>query len=364
MIAKLNKGTGFGGLVNYANDIKQKDTNIIASDGVSLTNNRTIAMSFKLQAYGNPKVKKYVGHAMLSFSPKDKPLLTDAYVERIAKDYLQRMGIVNTQFVIFRHHDQPHDHVHIVYNRVDNDGNEITTDTNFHKSAAITQALTREYGLTFGRGKSNVRRDRLKGKDAVKYRIYDISINLLHHNEYVSLKEFAKDLAEHGITLTGRKSDNGKTIGIIFTMDGMSFAGGKIDKSLSLVNVMQLIDRNRGLYPERAMFQEEKDIDMYIGGPCVAQSNSTSFTDTNSLFPQSSLSSVAFNNDSTAAASCDSGIASRIMDAAVELALQPDISPTPSVGGGSGNNRDDDDDEKKRKSKNKNQPTQRTGRRR
>ena len=120
MIAKLNKGTGFGGLVNYANDIKQKDTNIIASDGVSLTNNKTIATSFKLQACGNPKVKKYVGHAMLSFSPKDKPLLTDAFVEKIAKDYLRRMGIVNAQFVIFRHHDQPHGHVHIVYNRVDN----------------------------------------------------------------------------------------------------------------------------------------------------------------------------------------------------------------------------------------------------
>ena len=364
MIAKLNKGTGFGGLVNYANDIKQKDTNIIASDGVSLTNNRTIATSFKLQACGNSKVKKYVGHAMLSFSPKDKPLLTDAFVEKIAKDYLRRMGIVNTQFVIFRHHDQPHDHVHIVYNRVDNDGNEITTDTNFRKSAAITQTLTREYGLTFGRGKSNVRRDRLKGKDAVKYRIYDISINLLHHNEYVSLKEFAKDLAERGITLTGRKSDNGKTIGIIFTMDGMSFAGGKIDKSLSLVNVMQLIDRNRGLYPERAMFQEEKDIDSRWGYSYVAQPNSTCFTGTNSLLPQLSLSTIAFNDDSTAAASCDSGIASRIMDAAVELALQPDISPTPSVGGGSYNKHDDDDDEKKRKSKNKNQPTQRTGRRR
>ena len=319
MIAKLNKGTGFGGLVNYANDIKLKDTNIIASDGVSLTNNRTIATSFKLQACGNPKVKKYVGHAMLSFSPKDKPLLTDAFVEKIAKDYLQRMGIVNTQFVIFRHHDQPHDHVHIVYNRVDNDGNEITTDTKFRKSAAITQALTREYGLTFGRGKTNVRRDRLKGKDAVKYRIYDIATNLLHHNEYVSLKEFAKDLSEHDITLTGRKNDKGKTVGIIFTMDGMSFAGGKIDKS---------------------------------------------FTGTNSLLPQSSLSSVTFNDGSTAAASCDSGIASRIVDAAVELVLQPDLSPTPSVGGGSGNNRDDDDDEKKRKSKNKNQPMQRTGRRR
>ena len=301
---------------------------------------------------------------MLSFSPKDKPLLTDVFVTQIAKDYLQRMGIVNTQFVIFRHHDQPHDHVHIVYNRVDNDGNEISSDTNFQKSAAITQALTREYGLTFGRGKTNVRRDRLKDKDAVKYRIYDIATNLLHHNEYVSLKEFAKDLAEHGITLTGRKNDNGKTVGIIFTMDGMSFAGGKIDKSLSLVNVMRLIDRYRDLDPGRAMFQEAKDIDSYWGYPYIVQPNSTCFTETNSQLSQPSLSYAAFNDDSTAAASCDSGIASRIMDAAVELALQPDISPTPSVGGGSGNNRDDDDDEKKRKSKNKNQPTQRTGRRR
>ena len=96
MIAKLNQGTGIGGLVNYANDLKQKDTNIIASDGISLTNNKTIATSFKLQACGNPKVKKYVGHAMLSFSPKDKPKLSDAFIEKIAKDYLQRMGIVNT----------------------------------------------------------------------------------------------------------------------------------------------------------------------------------------------------------------------------------------------------------------------------
>ena len=364
MIAKLNKGTGFGGLVNYANDIKQKDTNIIASDGVSLTDKKTIATSFKLQACGNPKVKKYVGHAMLSFSPKDKPLLTDAYVERIAKDYLQRMGIVNTQYVIFRHHDQPHDHVHIVYNRVDNNGNEIMTDTNFRKAAAITQALTREYGLMFGRGKTNVRRDRLKGKDVVKYRVYDIANNLLHHNEYVSLKEFAKDLAEHGITLTGRKNDNGKTIGIIFTMDGMSFAGGRIDKSLSLVNVMQLIDRYRDLDPGRAMFQEAKDIDSYWGYPYIAQPNSTNFTETNSQLSPSPLSSVASNEDSTATTSGDSGIASHIIDAAVELVLQPDISPTPSVGGGSYNKHDDDDDEKKRKSKNKNQPTQRTGRRR
>lgn len=73
-------------------------------------------------------------------------------MSQIAREYLQRMGIVNTQFVVFRHQDQPHVHVHIVYNRVDNDGNSISSDSDFRKSAAITKALTREYGLTFGKG--------------------------------------------------------------------------------------------------------------------------------------------------------------------------------------------------------------------
>ena len=363
MIAKLNKGTGFGGLVNYANDIKQKDTNIIASFGVSLTNNKTIATSFKLQACGNPKVKKYVGHAMLSFSPKDKPLLTDAFVEKIAKDYLQRVGIVDTQFVIFRHHDQPHDHVHIVYSRVDNDGKEITTDTNFRKSAAITQALTREYELTFGKGKREVRRERLRGKDATKYRIYDIANKLLLGNDYVSLKQFARDLTMHGIKLTERKDDNGKNIGIIFTMDGMSFAGGQIDKGLSFGKVTQLIDSCRRLYPERAKYQDAKDNCPENARPFIAN---TSDGNTNVEYfqdPEPSNADMVHFIDTSETANNSSSIVSNIADAAVEVILQPTIAPIPSVGGGSSTKRDDDD-ERKKKNKNKNLPTQRTGRRR
>ena len=168
MIAKIKQGKGFGGLVSYANDIKNKDTNIIASEGVDLSTNKSIVASFNIQAKARPTLKAYVGHISLSFSPEDYKRMSDELIAEISRKYLQRMGIVNTQFVIFRHHDKAHDHVHIVYNRVDNDGNAITGDSNFKKSAAINKALTREYGLTFGKGKKNVNRDRLKGKDAAR----------------------------------------------------------------------------------------------------------------------------------------------------------------------------------------------------
>ena len=241
MIAKLSKGVGFGGLVNYANNIKLKDTNIIASNGVSLTDNKSIATSFRLQAKGNPKVKQYVGHLMLSFSPKDTPRLTDDFVEKVAKDYLHRMGLDNTQFVIFRHHDQPHGHVHIVYNRIDNDGKLVANDTNFRMSVAVTKAITREYGLTFGKGKRDVRRERLRGKDATKYRIYDIAHKELQSGQHRDVKSLASALSRQGITLTSVSDDHGKDVGFTFSMNGVSFAGSKVDRELSFVNVMQVL---------------------------------------------------------------------------------------------------------------------------
>ena len=141
MIAQISTGEGFGGLVNYANDIIKKDTVIIASYGVNLSSNATITASFKAQAKARPTIQKFVGHISLSFSPDDQEKLDDEKIAEIAKEYMRRMGIVNTLYVIFRHFDQPHPHIHIIYNRVDNEGNGIKGDTSYTKSAAITNGV-------------------------------------------------------------------------------------------------------------------------------------------------------------------------------------------------------------------------------
>ena len=114
MIAKNHTGYNFGGLVNYANDIVKLDAVVVASYGVSLTSNAAITASFKAQAKAHPGVKNFVGHISLSFSPNDKDKGNNDLMAEIAREYMRRMGIVNTQFVVFRHQDQPHPHVHIV----------------------------------------------------------------------------------------------------------------------------------------------------------------------------------------------------------------------------------------------------------
>ena len=206
-------------------------------ESTNLSSNATITASFKAQAKARPTIQKFVGHISLSFSPDDQEKLDDEKIAEIAKEYMRRMGIVNTQYVIFRHFDQPHPHIHIVYNRVDNDGNGIKGDTSYTKSAAITKALTREYGLTFGKGKDKVRRERLKGKDAVKYRLFDnITADV---KESVTWDELRKLLAAKGISLDFVKDKDGNIRGVTFTDSklGVTFAGSKIDRSLSFANI-------------------------------------------------------------------------------------------------------------------------------
>ena len=121
MIAKIVKGKSFKGVVNYVLD-KAKQTELLAAEGVRCKSKESIIRSFVAQSELNPKVSKTVGHISLDFSAQDKDKLTNTKMVQIANDYLSAMGIVNTQYIIGRHHDKEHPHIHIVFNRINNDG--------------------------------------------------------------------------------------------------------------------------------------------------------------------------------------------------------------------------------------------------
>ena len=72
------------------------------------------------------KLKNPVYHISLDFAHEDAPKLTDELMVEIAREYMRRMGITNTQYIVCRHTDREHQHLHIVANRVDNDGNTIS----------------------------------------------------------------------------------------------------------------------------------------------------------------------------------------------------------------------------------------------
>lgn len=130
MMAKIVKGAGAKGIVDYILD-REKETSLIDHDGVLVSDNGSIARNFIAQSRLNPKLEKFIGHISLSVSRRDLPRLIDELM--VHRKYMMKMGIRDTQYIIGRHHDKEHPHVHIAFN-----GSKIDRQFGYSK---ITAAL-------------------------------------------------------------------------------------------------------------------------------------------------------------------------------------------------------------------------------
>lgn len=232
MIGKLKKGSSFGGCIRYVTG--KDEAKILASDGVLLGTNTEMAQSFELQRQLNPSIKKPVGHIALSFKPEDKPRLTDEFMAKIALEYMQMMGIKDTQFIIVRHHNTDNPHCHIVYNRINNEGKLISDAHDYRRNEQVTKALKSKYGFTYGTDKSKTNTRKLRNAERAKYEIHNAVKSALRMAD--SWDEFKSELAKRGVHLEFVYMDKEQTKvqGIRFSKDGYSFKGTQISRGYSL----------------------------------------------------------------------------------------------------------------------------------
>ncbi len=231
MMAKITKGGSFGGAASYVMD-KKKDANLIDSNGVRTKDLEAIIQSFEMQAELNPRVTKMVGHISLDFSAQDYKKLDDEKMAKIAREYMMRMGILDTQYIVGRHHDKMHPHCHIIFNRVDNNGRTISDANDRVRSTKICRDITEKYGLYISSGKENVKRHRLRGKDATKYKIYDSLVKNVPKSK--SWAELEERLRKDGIAIGYKtKGSTSQVEGVRFTADSTTFNGSKVDRQFS-----------------------------------------------------------------------------------------------------------------------------------
>ena len=243
MMAKIVKGSDFKGVVDYILD-KGKGTQVVAYDGLFMENKETIAMSFNVQSQMNGKVSKPVGHIALSFSKEDEARLTNRVMASIALEYMERMGIRNTQFFIARHFDKEHPHVHIAFNRIDNNGNTISDRHERLRSTRICKELTLKYGLHMANGKDSVKRNRLKEPDKTKYELYDILKKEV--GRCGNWNVLAANLKRQGVEVHFKhKGQTDEIQGVVFIKNGYHFNGSKVDRRFSYSKIDATLQHNR-----------------------------------------------------------------------------------------------------------------------
>lgn len=243
MIAKFKKRVDFSGIVNYANNHKSdtKRARIIEYQGVCVVSNQTIADSFNTHMRkpdSNGKVHHIshpVKHISISFSPKDAALFPDnedgdRFMAQLVNEWLNGMGIRNAQFIVARHFDKPHPHCHLVYSRIDLDGNVVSSFNELKRNIKVCKDIKLRHGLTFGDSTGlDIKRDRLRPADKLRLDMKAAVIRAVESSS--SWQQFQSCLEADGIEacFTINRS-TGAIRGISFAKDGVRFAGSKLSK--------------------------------------------------------------------------------------------------------------------------------------
>ena len=233
MVGKVISASSFSGTVGY---VMKEESRILEAEGIMPPEVKDMVQDFKDQTLLNPRLKNNVGHISLSFSPKDAPRMTDALMTQIAKEYMQKMGITDTQYLLVRHLDQPHPHCHLVYNRVGNNGQTISDRNIKIRNAKVCRELTEKYGLYLAPGKDDVRRERLREPDKTRYEIYDAIKGCLPKCK--NWNELEGKLKEQGINVRYKYCGNtDRKQGVLFSKNGFEFSGSKIDRAFSFTKL-------------------------------------------------------------------------------------------------------------------------------
>lgn len=255
MIGKPITGKSFGGCIRYIVD--KPEAKILAAEGVRTQNAGTLTQDFNLQRKMRPGLGKAVGHIVLSWSKEDLPKLNDNVMVSHAKEYMEKMGIRDTQYVVVRHHDREHPHLHVVCNRVDNHGNTITDRNDYARNIKACKEITLKYGYHIGEGKEQVNRQALRGKEKLRYELHDAIQAAVKQSK--GWKELEAKLPQQGIRIAYKYKGHSREVqGISFEKGGLKMKGSAIDRSFSFAAIDRQLKRNGQVHQYQAAVQSHR----------------------------------------------------------------------------------------------------------
>ena len=217
---------------------RQACTQVLAAEGVRTHDYRLMAEDFEWQHRLMPEKEKPVFHSVLSFPHGES--LPDERLAEIGRKYMERIDMAHTQYAFIKHTDKEHLHVHVVANRVDNDGKPTGEGLVIERSIKAARELTEEYGLRQEQGKRlrQTHLDALHQPDAKRYRIYQA----IHEElpQCLSLEQLEEKLGQRGITVRYRRdAETNERQGISFHLEDRSFKGSQVDPAYSFGKLEQ-----------------------------------------------------------------------------------------------------------------------------
>jgi hypothetical protein len=231
--------------------------------------NRDQRLNMLLKTAKKNPIKRPSLHISLNFAPGER--LSDELMKQITLEYMEGIGLGNQPYLMYRHHDAAHPHVHIVTHRIGPDSKTIDTYMiGKRKSDPMRIALEKKNGLVkaqhhqaslFDLSPVDVSKV-IYSKSETRKSIEDRVNYVLYKYKFTSLSALNAILKGYNIYADrgDKTSRTYKTNGLVYRLIGPG--GNIVGKGIraSLLNARQSSDKKPTLKLLQTLFKLKDDI--------------------------------------------------------------------------------------------------------
>ncbi len=263
MIGKQFKGSDFNRCLNYV--LKKEGASIIGGT-VASTEPSSLTSEFHFYTDINPRVTKPMFHGILS-NPEP---LDDLTWHLIGNQYLKLMGFTQNPYLLVRHSDRPHDHIHIVAGRVKANGSCVSDSFDYYQSLKAIRQIEKQFNLSSPQSKYTQNIPSVEELPSINY--IKSTINALCQQPNLSLLELLRSLEAYEIGVSFHKTKNQKIRGISYHHGNRRLTGTQLGKTYTWPGLTQR--RNLSYYPEQQTVLEELALSTDINSSLNEQQSS------------------------------------------------------------------------------------------
>ena len=242
MIAKAVKGTSFKGAVSY--DLAPEkgavlDTNMAGETPTEL------AAEFEAVRNLRPGVTKAVLHVSLSAAPGEQ--LSDEQWRDIGQQFRAGMDLDQNQYVLTRHTDTAHDHIHLVANRIDCEGQVVSDSHDYQRMHTLMREIERDYGLQevtsqpaerHAPTKGELERTLRTGEPSTRHQLQALCDGAAQ--DCGSLTTYIERLDAVGVAVLPTVQQQGaKLSGLQYCLDGVTMKGSDLGKAYAAAGIQK-----------------------------------------------------------------------------------------------------------------------------
>ncbi|MBX9890731.1 MAG: relaxase/mobilization nuclease domain-containing protein [Chitinophagaceae bacterium] len=291
MVAKITTPKSIEAALNYNEKKVQKGNAVCLHAANYLNDAKNMNFHQKLNGFErlnslNDRATTKTLHISLNFDPSEK--LAENKLLQIASDYMSKIGFGEQPYLVYKHEDAGHPHIHIVSTTIKHDGSRINThNIGRNQSEKARKEIEKIYGLIKAERQQQARSPGIKAVDAekavygkveTKRSISNVVSAVFSQYKFTSLPEFNSALKQFNVV-----ADRGKEEGRIYKNRGLVYrildaTGNKagVPIKASSISCKPILDNLETKFPDNETAKESlKPFVKSKLDDCLSQSPST-----------------------------------------------------------------------------------------